>query len=115
MSENELTETPIKLIADERQRQIDKEGFSLRHDDLHVEDELANAAACYALNYRIADKEIWDKPLVDLIWPFYPGDYKPEESRIRNLVKAGALIVAEIERLQRIAAAAQPERRMNDE
>lgn len=94
--------TAIELIAQERERQIEKEGFTFKHDDNWDDDELANAAACYALNYKFSDKQIWDRPLVDLIWPFAPDEFKPEVCRIRNLVKAGALIVAEIERLQRI-------------
>lgn len=97
--------TAVELIQEERIRQIQVEGFTAEHDDLHEEDELANAAACYAMNYRIADREIWDKPLVDYVWPFAPDWYKPEPSRIRNMVKAASMLVAEIERLQRIDAA----------
>jgi len=99
--------TALKLIGEERSRQLAVEGFSFNHDDQHTQSELANAAACYALDYRISEKEIWDKPLLDLIWPWEPEWWKPDQSRIRNLVKAGALICAEIERLQRLEARAE--------
>lgn len=35
-------------IADERKRQIEKEGWTPNHDDEHEENELAFAAVCYA-------------------------------------------------------------------
>lgn len=96
--------TAIELIAAERNRQTAVEGFTVEHDDAHDNHQLATAAACYALPSRISDKEVWDKPLLDLMWPWEPEWWKPEQSRIRNLVKAGALIAAEIERLQRMEA-----------
>lgn len=94
--------TAIELIAAERNRQISVEGFTPDHDDQHVDNQLANAAACYALDAHLSQKEIWGTELVDLMWPWAEEWWKPEESRIRNLVKAGALLVAEIERLQRL-------------
>ena len=83
-----------KLIAQERQRQIREEHWSRRHDREHDESELARAAACYALpaEYR---KKI---SLMHLVWPGF-WDFKPGPTRIRELVKAGALIAAEIDRL----------------
>lgn len=95
--------TAIELIAEERARQISVEGFDASHDDKHDDNQLANAAACYALDYRHSEREIWDKPLLDYLWPWEPEWWKPEESRVRNLVKAGALIAAEIDRRQRAA------------
>ena len=91
----------IKLIAEERARQVSDEHFTAAHDDAHDKDELAIAAACYALNHRLTDMEIWGKPLLDYLWPWEAEWWKPEQSRVRNLVKAGALIAAEIDRLQR--------------
>ena len=94
--------TAIELIAAERTRQIKKEGYDSAHDDQLDDNSLGRAAACYALDSKITDKEIWGRPLLDLIWPFDPEYWKPDASRIRNLVKAGALIAAQIEKLQRI-------------
>ena len=37
----------------------------------------------------------------DPTWPWEPASFKPQDGQIRNLVKSGALIAAEIERLQR--------------
>lgn len=103
----------IELIAKERNRQKTSERFSLKHDDKHVDDELALAAACYAIPEDRRQYE--DTPNggeIPMDWPWEEKDWKPMidfnyeklssfEGRIKELVKAGALIVAEIERLQR--------------
>jgi hypothetical protein len=90
--------TGVELIAQERQRQIDSEGFSIEHDDSHTDGELAYAAACYASPHPT--ENYYGTPHD---WPFSPTWWKPSpNNRIRDLVKAGALIVAEIERLQRL-------------
>lgn len=73
----------------ERRRQIDVEGWSPMHDDTHDRGELAKAASCYAVGVA------WRWPWNELSWK--PG------TRRRDLVKAGALIIAEIERLDRAA------------
>ncbi len=85
----------IKLIADERRRQIDVEGWSKSRDrSYHTDGELADAAACYALAGKRKDGE----PI--RYWPWNLEWWKPTpDDRIRELVKAGALIAAEIERL----------------
>lgn len=89
--------TAIELIADERQRQIEQEGWSLHGDDQHLAGELALAASCYA----IPPGEHYCPDPPDS-WPWDPSWWKPSpDDRVRELVKAGALIVAEIERLQR--------------
>lgn len=84
----------IEDIAAERQRQIEVEGWSPEHDDEHTNGELADAAACYA-----GDKRQFNTA-APTNWPWSQGWWKPADRR-RNLVKAGALIVAEIERLDR--------------
>lgn len=94
----------LHMIAEERQRQIILEGWSSKHDDAHTGDELACAAACYvAPEYKRFT--FIDDASPDL-WPWDDDWWKPTpDDRIRELVKAGALIVAEIERLQRAALA----------
>lgn len=87
----------IEAIAAERQRQIEVEGWTPEHDDEHDDGALANAAACYAVG---DDLRRFDGP--DGIWPWKASWWKPADRR-RNLVKAGALIVAEIERLDRLS------------
>lgn len=89
----------IQLIQAERRRQRREEGWSLAHDRTHDADELARAAAVYALPPAYRATVVWDRSLSDLIWPrFWKAKYGPD--RIRELVKAGALIAAEIDRLQ---------------
>ncbi len=89
----------VELIAAERKRQIEKEGWSSEHDDsVNRKGELAKAAICYA-----AISYTWSEPeKLERIWPYDSEWFKPSAtSSIRNLVKAGALIAAEIDRLQR--------------
>lgn len=83
----------VNLIESERERQIYREGWTEEHDDKHVNNELALAAACYAVP-DVFSQGYWP-PTWNLSW------YK-STTRIRDLVKAGALIAAEIDRLQRI-------------
>lgn len=95
--------TGVELIAAERQRQIDVEGRLPDHDDEHGRGELAYAAAVYALPPEVRHRHIWTSTLLDLLWP-KQWRIKEEHDRVRELVKAGALIAAEIDRLQREAA-----------
>lgn len=90
--------TVIEEIAAERERQQSGEGYSPKHDDAHAGGELASAAACYALGYRVPNG------LNSTLWPWRPEDFKPKNRR-SDLIRAGALIVAEIERLDRGEAA----------
>jgi hypothetical protein len=89
----------IELIAAERKRQIEEEGWTPGHDDGHKREELCMAGAYYAIPdaYRRFCPDLWP-PNWDGAW-FKPTPY----DRIRELVKAGALIAAEIDRLQRLA------------
>lgn len=101
----------VDVIAKERERQKNVEGWTSEHDDEHVNGELAQAAACYAHNYFDYRLD-FTKPVVvdpDNLWPseWDKSWYKPAkdcsiESRIRELSKAGALIAAEIDRLERL-------------
>lgn len=85
-------------VLAERERQILDEGWTHEHDADHVSGELADAAACYAMNASGAIEPPGSMPQ---IWPWDRQWWKPGEPR-RDLVKAGALILAEIERLDRI-------------
>lgn len=71
----------------ERQRQMGKEGWTYAHDDAHLNNELAKAASCYAVGNNVG-------------WPWSLNWWKPKTYR-ENLVRSGALIIAEIERLDR--------------
>lgn len=83
-------------VLAERQRQISAEGWSPEHDDEHVEGQIADAAACYAL--FATDQR---RP-VPAHWPWSDNWWKQRGQR-RDLVRAGALIIAEIERIDRAA------------
>lgn len=91
----------VRLVAEERRRQIEAEGWSTDHDDQHANGALADAAGCYALSAGGVPEELFES-----LWPWSREWWKPSPGDpIRSLVKAGALIVAEIERQQRAAAA----------
>ena len=92
--------TGVQLIVAERERQIDVEGWDAEHDDGHSDGELQKAARCY-LSRRAGGYFIDHAPSS---WPFGFDWWKPSDDPIRNLTKAGALIAAEIDRLQRKAA-----------
>ena len=83
----------VNKIAEERARQTEAKGYTNEHDDKHVHGDLALAAACYAIPER--------KGLVAVPWPFSSGDCRGKDTRERLLIKAGALIAAEIDRLHR--------------
>ena len=87
------TNAALRLIAEERQRQVEKEGWSPDHDDEeNSESELANAAAAYAAAYA-------GDPDAALFWPssWDSRMFKPQ-GEVHDLIRAGALIVAELER-----------------
>ena len=93
--------TGIELIAEERQRQIEVEGCTTEHDDSHGDGSLAMAASCYAVPSSL--REYPTLATHPELWPWDTRWWKPTPNdRIRELVKAGALIAAEIERLQRM-------------
>lgn len=98
--------TGVRLIAEERLRQVTKEGWTPEHDADHDKEELALAAVCYAIpqsqrdHRRDGDPPYW-------FWPegWTEGYWRPTPNdRIRELTKAGALIAAEIDRLDAIRA-----------
>lgn len=97
-----MKKTGVQLIAEERQRQIEVKGYTHQHDvDSHVNGRLVLMAAVYAIPPSMRAYHYGDKQLPK-IWPIGYGSYKPCNDRIRELQKAGALIAAEIDRLQRM-------------
>ncbi len=88
----------VELIAEERERQIEKEGWTAKHDDSFNEiGRLSMAGACYAAFSMVRNK---DNP--PPVWPLGKEHWKPSPSALRNLAKAGALIAAEMDRLMRM-------------
>lgn len=90
-------------VQAERRRQITAEGWTPEHDDEHDNGEMARAAACYALAGSSAPSDGTAALLVSLAWPWDEQWWKPSTAR-RDMVKACALGLAEIERLDRVAA-----------
>lgn len=91
-----------ELIAAERQRQIDVEGYTAEHDDTYVLGELEWAGRAYASGARFRpDLARSFAEGGQLGWPFPIEFFKPT-TRIENLTKAGAFIAAEIDRLERL-------------
>lgn len=89
----------LQDVADERSRQVSAEAYDRAHDDEHKAGELAQAAACYAAHAGgMPEAGYGYAPY----WPFDDESWKPKDPR-RDLIRAAALIVAEIERLDRAA------------
>ncbi len=92
------------LIAAERTRQIFFENFNNAHDDAQFEGQLSEAAVSYAKcasgqeYYGDSRGDVASEPYD---WPWDSMWWKPSDDPIKNLVKAGALIAAEIDRIQR--------------
>ena len=105
-----LSKAAIDILY-ERQRQL--KVYTPEHDDAQVEGQLSRAAAAYAVASTSAIYEEnkarpkkWDHsyvPSVDRLWPWNWTYWKPKDRR-HDLVRAGALILAELERLDRAAS-----------
>ncbi|ENH93621.1 TPA: hypothetical protein ACKR1B_000139 [Pseudomonas aeruginosa] len=95
-------------VQAERRRQVDAEGWTPEHDDAHSHGEMARAAACYALAGSSAPNDGTAALLVSLAWPWDEQWWKPTSAR-RDLVKACALGLAEIERLDRAGISQNPQ------
>ena len=104
--ENSLPQQSQALldVAAERCRQVEAEGYDHEHDDSHVNDEIAAMATYYAMPHGARD---WDASSAGYGKTFgeaiIPEGWAVASScdRRRELVKAGALILAEIERIDR--------------
>lgn len=102
MVEVKHTRAAIDVLA-ERHRQVMVEGWTPEHDDKHDGGQMAQAAAAYAYEASRSDhqRDI-DRNDPSPIWPWDSEWWKPTDRR-RDLVKAAALIIAEIDRLDRIS------------
>lgn len=102
-----LTAATRDVLA-ERERQVTSEGWTAKHDDKHADGSLALAAACYACNAATwaEPPACWKEDRYAALsspgfrWPWLKKWWKPK-SRRHDLVRAAALILAEIERIDR--------------
>jgi hypothetical protein len=104
MNNLDATNTALAKIIEERACQLTVEGYTPAHDDEHTEGQMALLASAYALSSRGSLKKLLRRSLegetlhrlsqlLNLVgWSFKPKD------PIRDLVRAGALILAELER-----------------
>lgn len=85
----------LELIQQERKRQQEMEGWTLEHDKQHDRGELKEAALCY-WGYGT----MWNDEDIDELWPWEKSWWKPNSNTTKNLIKAGALFMAENERAE---------------
>lgn len=96
------------IIANERKRQIEREGWTPEHDDGHDDGELLRAAVIYLHHaspphyHGEAILLTYDPNGVPMGWPWEPRWWKPKD-RLRDLARAGALCLAERDRIERRA------------
>ncbi|WP_329767347.1 hypothetical protein [Stenotrophomonas maltophilia] len=92
--------TGIKAIASERERQLCIEGFSRDSDEQYREGELARAATAYvqlaAMDLQVGSRKHIASQEPPFFWPWAQEWWKPVDAR-RDLVRAGALIAAQID------------------
>lgn len=93
----------VTAIAQERRGQIEREGYAPSEDDEYTAGELAQAACAY-ITWEWSEADDREGHLA-VHWPasWNPAAFKPKDRR-SDLVRAGALIAAEIDRLDRKAA-----------
>lgn len=82
-------------VREERQRQIAEEGYHPDRDDEHEKGELVRAAVMYAMD------KVPGPGHNPHLWPWRERSFRPKDDHRRNLVIAAALLLAELERLER--------------
>ena len=119
----QVQDVAVEDVLSERKRQVEREGWTPEHDDAYTEYELAWAAITYAMAACAdsAERAVMDQfgdhsatpGRINENWPWDWKWWKPKDRR-RDLVRAAALIIAEIERLDRAAAPAKQEGGTNE-
>lgn len=94
----------IEEVAAERHRQISGEAYSLDHDDSLIPGDLARGAAAYALSGAIQEplSRLRMREWTASVWPWDRNLFRPTQPR-RDLIKAAAMLIAEIGRFDRAA------------
>ncbi|TRO33893.1 hypothetical protein EQ845_16730 [Pseudomonas putida] len=98
----QLVDTAAQDVLAERRRQIEAEGYTAELDDQYTLGQLADAAGAYAFWAFTCNIQDFKVTTVPPSWPWNPKHWKPTDQR-KMLIKAGALILAEIARLDRMA------------
>lgn len=107
MAMTDTNMTGAELISAERLRQmtikeLGGEGWTPEHDDQHKKGEMSDAATCYMFAVTACIYGLIPSITPPSIWPWEDQHWKPSEDPTKNLIKAGALIAAEIDRLIRL-------------
>ncbi|KNC11543.1 hypothetical protein AC790_13310 [Pantoea sp. RIT-PI-b] len=106
-----MTSKAMQDVAAERQRQREIEGYSEQHDDSYLAGILSLAGAAYAVAGSAMNGVGTYSLRAKNLWPWHDkSSFKPSHSnhaldRRRDLVKAAALLIAEIERIDRTTGA----------
>lgn len=92
----------LDAISAERTRQMQQEGYTAGHDDEHKHNELVLAAECYLAAAVVSDRNgglpVMRPPMK---WPWAMDEWHPKPTAVENLAIAGALVAAEIDRIER--------------
>lgn len=96
----------VSMLVEERARVLEEEGFDAAHDAEHIGGELALAGACYLIEAARQNIALLAQAPSASIeppaeWPWHPSWWKPGDGTDpRSLVvKAGQLLLAELDRL----------------
>lgn len=111
----DLGRQAVARFVAERERQIHVEGFTEANDNIYTKGDMAAAAACYALAFSVHERvnsklATTRQRAIANLWPLEWSWWKPtkqnayptSDDRKRCLEKAGALLIAEYERLLRL-------------
>lgn len=88
-----------ELVSAERQRQIEVEGWTAEHDDAHARGEMLWAATIYRASARREPLNLRPDG-APTGWPWEASWWKPKDP-LSDLVRAGALCLAEADRARR--------------
>jgi hypothetical protein len=96
-------------IKSERKAQMGVHKYYAENDNAWVDGELTKAANCYlrAAEIQRVEQELTVEEVKQKVESFWPWDLKPlklSKFRSKNLIKAGAMIAAELDRLFRARA-----------
>jgi len=91
-----MKKTGIELIAKERREQIEKHGFTAEHDKQNSKGEMIDAAL-----FLLSGEEDYFPATWDERW-MYKFKAAIKQQSFKSFIVAGALIAAEIDRLQAV-------------
>ena len=92
-----MARNALEAIIQERIRQTLAEGYTPAHDDEHTDGQMALLAAAYALSSRPKENQYHYRHALINELAGYGWEIKRKDP-ISDLVRAGALILAELER-----------------